>query len=595
MMAGGSTDQVRSRAVGIAADPDVARADAPGRSDERATLVGVPRWQRDTLALTCSGLGPADLARRSAEPSTLSLLGLVHHLAEVERRWFRRVLAGQDVPLLFCTDTDPDGDFDRAAPGRAAGVPLDYVPEGRRAHAGSTARSGPSVVGHRQSTLRVVARRSSCQQDQTMMSSTDAYTYRSLFAIREFRVLFLNVCALVISVAASGLALATITYEATGSAVVSGLALFGGPLVSIVVSQLLLAMSDQVRPRTALMCQMGAALVANALQLLPGLPWQARFALLAIPYVVNAMFAGTQWALVRDTVPEESYILARSTMNLADGGMQVVGFGIGGLALLWLSPPGLFLVAAVADLLALINVRLGIRDRPARAPAQDGKGARLGQAGKAGQAEGGGAGDGVVRRTAAVNRRLLRSPVTRPLYLALWVPNGLIVGCESLFVPYAHSGPGGPGVVAGWLFAATAAGMMAGDLLVGRLIPPRRRDRLIEPLRLLLATPYLLFFLGPPTGVAAPLGFLAAVGYAASLPLQDRLIRHTDDAIQGQALGLHSNGMLVWQALGAIIAGAVASFLPATAAMGVMAVASTAVTVLLVRGLRRSAPVKDAP
>ena len=66
----------------------------------------------------------------------------------------------------------------------------------------------------------------------------------------------------------------------------------------------------------------------------------------------------------------------------------------------------------------------------------------------------------------------LRSPVTRPLYIALWVPNGLIVGCESLFVPYGHAGSGGHGAVAGWLFAATAAGMMAGDLLVGRFVPP---------------------------------------------------------------------------------------------------------------------------
>jgi Protein of unknown function (DUF664) len=48
------------------------------------------------------------------EPSTLSLLGLVRHLADVERRWFRRVLAGQDAPALYVTDDAPDGDFDGA-------------------------------------------------------------------------------------------------------------------------------------------------------------------------------------------------------------------------------------------------------------------------------------------------------------------------------------------------------------------------------------------------------------------------------------------------------------------------------------------------
>ena len=56
------------------------------------------------------------MARRSVEPSTMSLLGLVRHLAEMERRTFREMMAGQDVPRLFCSDTDRDGDFDRAVP-----------------------------------------------------------------------------------------------------------------------------------------------------------------------------------------------------------------------------------------------------------------------------------------------------------------------------------------------------------------------------------------------------------------------------------------------------------------------------------------------
>src|SRR3984957_11327015 len=412
-----------------------------------------------------------------------------------------------------------------------------------------------------------------------------ALTYRSLFAIGEFRVLFFDRGVVVISVAASGLALATITYQETRSAVLSGLAMFGGPLVSLVVSQLLLASSDRVRPRAALMGQTGAALASDALQLVPGMPWQARFGLLAIPYVTYAMFAGTRWVLVREIVPEGSYILARSTMNLAEGGMQVAGYGIGGIALLWLSPRGLFAAAALADLVSLVIVRFGLRARAAR-------GGRSGR---------------IVRHTAAVNRRLLRSPVILPLYLALWVPNGLVVGCESLFVPYGNAASGGHGSLAGWLFASTggrgsltgglsrssSAGAMAGDLVVGRFVPPGWRDRFIGPLRLLLAATYLLFFLKPPPVALVALGFLAATGYAASLPLQDRLIRHTDDAVQGQVLGLHMNGMMTGQAIGALVAGAIASFLPPATAMGTMAAASTAVTLLLVPGLRRSAPVRS--
>ena len=92
------------------------REDPPTRGDERATLVGFLRWQRDTLELKCSGLDAADLARRAVGTSTLSLLGLVRHLSDVERDWFRGVMAGEDASAHFSSAADPDGDFDGAAP-----------------------------------------------------------------------------------------------------------------------------------------------------------------------------------------------------------------------------------------------------------------------------------------------------------------------------------------------------------------------------------------------------------------------------------------------------------------------------------------------
>jgi hypothetical protein len=311
-----------------------------------------------------------------------------------------------------------------------------------------------------------------------------------------------------------------------------------------------------------MLVMVGVTFVVDALQAIPGLPWGGRFALLAVPYVVGAMFSGVVWVVVRDIVPIESFILARSTLNLAVGAMQVVGYGLGGVALIWLSPTDLFLLAAGAALVSLVATRFGIRDRPPRAAA-------------AGTLTG---------RTRQVNRALLGSSVTRPLYVAMWVPNGLVVGCEALFVPYGH------GTLAGVLFGSAAAGMMLGDLVVGRFLSSRRRDALIGPLRLLLATPYLLLLLSPPHAVTVVLAFVASVGYAASLPLQERLFRHVDDSIQGQTMGLYGQGLAIWQALSALLAGGVASFLDPAHAMGVMACASVAVTLLNTPGLRRSAP-----
>jgi hypothetical protein len=82
--------------------------------DERTTLVEALRCQRLTLEIKCEGLDAEAMARRAVEPSTMSLLGIVRHLAEGERATFRVLMAGQDVPRLYCSETDRDADFDGA-------------------------------------------------------------------------------------------------------------------------------------------------------------------------------------------------------------------------------------------------------------------------------------------------------------------------------------------------------------------------------------------------------------------------------------------------------------------------------------------------
>jgi hypothetical protein len=93
---------------------DDPREHGPTLGDERTTLVEALRGQRLTLELKCAGLDAEAMARRSVEPSTMSLLGIVRHLAEVERLTFRVMMAGQDAPRLFTSETDRDGDFDGA-------------------------------------------------------------------------------------------------------------------------------------------------------------------------------------------------------------------------------------------------------------------------------------------------------------------------------------------------------------------------------------------------------------------------------------------------------------------------------------------------
>lgn len=80
-------------------------------TDERSTLLDYLRRYRLTLELKCSGLDAEQLARRSVPPSTMSLLGLLRHMAAVELVWFRQVLDGQDVERPYRTPEDREGEW----------------------------------------------------------------------------------------------------------------------------------------------------------------------------------------------------------------------------------------------------------------------------------------------------------------------------------------------------------------------------------------------------------------------------------------------------------------------------------------------------
>ncbi|MFJ5996935.1 DinB family protein [Streptomyces sp. NPDC092370] len=82
------------------------RVGPPAIADEREMLRGYLDFHRATLALKCEGLTDDELRRQSMPPSTLSLLGLVRHMAEVERSWFRRIINGEDIPLVWSDDFD---------------------------------------------------------------------------------------------------------------------------------------------------------------------------------------------------------------------------------------------------------------------------------------------------------------------------------------------------------------------------------------------------------------------------------------------------------------------------------------------------------
>ncbi|MCF1597709.1 MFS transporter [Streptomyces muensis] len=376
-------------------------------------------------------------------------------------------------------------------------------------------------------------------------------SYRELFRTPEFTPFFLASAAQGAALTIGGLALATLVYRATDSPLLSAVSMFGPQLAQMLGATFLLSGADRLPPRATLNSISLAFAGCMTVLALPGLPVWAIFGVVFLQGLVASLGGGVTGGLLNEILPKDGFVLGRSVFNMVFGLVQVVGFATGGALLAVLSPRACLLLSAALYATASLVFRLGLTARPPR-----------------------GSGRPSVSETWRTNALLWSSRPRRLTYLGLWIPNGLIVGCESLYVSY-DSG------AAGALFACAALGMFVGDLTVGRFVPPALRSRLPVPLLLLLAAPYLLFALRPGMPWAALAVCVASVGFGASLAQQERLMALTPDELAGHALGLRAAGMLTMQGLSAALAGSIAQLTSPATAMTAMAVASLAVTVAL--------------
>ncbi|BFV55459.1 MFS transporter [Kitasatospora sp. CMC57] len=374
--------------------------------------------------------------------------------------------------------------------------------------------------------------------------------YRDLLSITEFTGLYTGFALTTAANTLSGFALGTLVSRQTSSPFLTAVSMYGATFAAVLGALTLMSVADGRRPRRTLVVLQCLALLGVAAQAVPGLPLAARFGLLLVLGLFQSLGTGTRMGLLTEVVPASAYAMARSLMNITSGGTAVLGFALGAVLLRYLGPQQVFVLAAVLTAAGLAVVAATVREHSIRLTRRPG-----------------------LRQTWTTNAALCADPGQRALLVNLWVPNGLIVGCEALFLSYAPDH-------AGALLAAGSAGMLVGDLTVGRLLDADRRRRWAFALRLLLAAPYLLFVLHPPTGVVTVAVFLASVGFAATLPLQEQLLERTPGPVRGQVQGVESAGRMTWQGLGAAIAGGTAQYLTPGASVTAVAVVSLAVTLL---------------
>ncbi|AZQ70246.1 hypothetical protein EKH77_02585 [Streptomyces luteoverticillatus] len=373
--------------------------------------------------------------------------------------------------------------------------------------------------------------------------------YRALLRNREFAGLYAGFTLTVAAGTLSGFALGTLVDRQTQSPFLTAVSMYGATFATVLGALTLMSVADGSRPRRTLLALQCVSFAAVAAQAVPGLPLAARFGLLLVVGFFQSLATGTRMGLLVEVIPDSAYAPARSLMNITSGGMAVLGYAVGAVLLRHLSPREVFIVAAALTGIGLVLVWATIRERSIRLTRRSG-----------------------LRETWTANIALFSRPGRRALLLNLWVPNGLIVGCEALFISYDPE-------LASVLLGAGSAGMLLGDLTVGRLLTADQRRRWAFALRLLLAAPYLVFAVHPPVLVATATVFVASAGFAATLPLQEQLLASTADPVRGQVQGVESAGRMTWQGIGAAIAGGVAQYLTPGTTISVLAAVSLTITV----------------
>lgn len=375
-------------------------------------------------------------------------------------------------------------------------------------------------------------------------------TYRDLFAVGEFRALFVGQLATAASLTIQTLGVSTLVYVRTASPLLATVTFLAGSLPQAVGAMTLAGISDRMPPRQALIASDCVRASACILLASGALPIAGMIAVLAVVGVASGALGGIRFALVTQIIPLDAYVLGRSALNAATGGMQVLGYAVGGVLVTTIGAGRALWIAAACATFVCLADRCGLRPHTARNKQRSS-----------------------VTDTWRTSLVLLRDGLIGRVLLAQWLPNGLIVGAEALFVPYA-------GRQAAVLFTAAAAGMVVGDFVSGRWLPVTRRPVGLA-LYLLLAAPYLSFAAHPRIWVAAPLVAAGSFGYGGTLGFQQRLVEVVPQALLGHALALASAGMLTAQGLAAYAAGALADAAGTASAMTAMGGASIVATIAL--------------
>ena len=392
-------------------------------------------------------------------------------------------------------------------------------------------------------------------------------TFREVFAVREFRTLWL---AQLLSIAGdqfARLALTVLVYDRTRSALLAAVT-FAASYVPMFLGSLTLGWLADSYPRRTIMT--GSDLISLALVLamtVPGMPVAALVALLGLVSLAGAPFMSARSATNREVLGKELYQRGMAVTQTTYQVGGIAGYAVGGVVVAVTGTRGALFVDAATFAASALLIRIWVVRRPAPDRAHGPRSPQL---------------------TSGI-RLVFGNRVARTAVLVSWLVAFVIVP-EGVSVPLGHALGGGPATV-GLLLCVMGAGAAAGPLLYSsRLVSPAWRMRLTAVLAAAACAVLMLFALRP--SLVPALLILAGSGLASCYLVSENAAFY--DAIpnehRGKAGGVANAGMVLGQGVMMIAGGAIASRLGPPAAIAICGAAGTAVAVMLAISWHRIVP-----
>ena len=395
--------------------------------------------------------------------------------------------------------------------------------------------------------------------------------FRDVFAVGEFRVLWIAQAQSRIGDQLARVALALLVFDRTDSPGLTALVYASTYLPPLLTAPLLAGLADRYPRRTVMVAVdlIRAALIA--LMAIPGLPLPVVAFLVLAATCPQPLFSAARTAALPTVLPGERFAVGSAVIASTDGIAQIVGFTLGGLIVSAGSPYLALALNAGTFVLSAALLRCGLRPhRPESDPSD------------AGRPKGGFALAGIA--FVAADRRLMGLAALRWLY-------GLYVVPEVLAAPYAEQ-TGADQAAVGTLMAADVTGSVIGAVLVARLGPTLRR-RLTVPLAVATGIPLMATGTGPNLQITFVMWLLVGLVSSYIVLAQVAFTQRVPDGMRGRAIGFASAGLQTAQGLGMLVGGVLAELVAPSVAIAVCAAAGSVGAIVIGAVFRLNRPARD--